>query len=124
MAGVIIVPSDLTRTTMRSPGVCPTSIHRRTPMPSLFISYRRSDSPDTVKLIYERLKKRLPRWEIFYDHESIPLGEEFPERLRAKVASATVVLVIIGPRWLEILHERKSAAVDHVREEVRLALQS
>src|SRR6516225_3142567 len=93
-------------------------------MPSLFISYRRSDSPDTVKLIYERLKKRLPRWEIFYDHESIPLGEPFPERLRAKVASATVVLVIIGPRWLEILHERKSAAVDHVRVEVRLALEA
>src|SRR5262249_28876732 len=38
--------------------------------------------------------------------------------------SAAVVLVIIGPRWLEILHERKSAAVDHVRAEVRLALQA
>jgi hypothetical protein len=34
-------------------------------MPSLFISYRRSDRPDTVKLIYQRLKKRLPHWEIF-----------------------------------------------------------
>jgi hypothetical protein len=31
-------------------------------MPSLFISYRRSDSPDTVKRIHERLKQRLPRW--------------------------------------------------------------
>jgi hypothetical protein len=72
-------------------------------MPSLFISYRRTDSPDTVKLIHERLKRRLPRWDIFYDHESIPLGEQFPERLRAELASATVVLVIIGPRWLEIL---------------------
>jgi serine/threonine protein kinase len=93
-------------------------------MPSLFISYRRTDSPDTVKLIQERLKRRLPRWEIFYDHESIPLGEQFPERLRAKVASAAVVLVIIGPKWLEILHERKGAAIDHVRAEVRLALQA
>ncbi len=93
-------------------------------MPSLFISYRRTDSPDTVKLIHERLKRRLPRWEIFYDHESIPLGEQFPERLRAKVASAAVVLVIIGPKWLEILQERKGAAVDHVRAEVRLALEA
>jgi hypothetical protein len=57
-------------------------------MPSLFISYRRADSPDTVKLIHERLKRRLPRWEIFYDHDSIPLGEPFPETLRAKVASS------------------------------------
>jgi serine/threonine protein kinase/tetratricopeptide (TPR) repeat protein len=93
-------------------------------MPSLFLSYRRSDSPDTVKLIYERLKKRVPRWEIFYDHESIPLGDQFPERLRTRVTSATIVLVIIGPKWLRILHERKSAAIDHVREEVRLALKS
>ena len=90
-------------------------------MPSLFLSYRRNDSPDTVKLIYERLKKRLPRWEIFYDHESIPLGDQFPERLRAKVASAAVVLVIIGPKWLEILHERKNAAVEDSAE-YRLAI--
>ena len=93
-------------------------------MPSLFISYRRTDSPDTVKLIHERLKKRLPRWEIFYDHDSIPLGEQFPERLRAKVTSATVVLVIIGPKWLEIFQERKGVVIDHVRAEVRLALEA
>src|SRR6516225_6149407 len=93
-------------------------------MPSLFISYRRHDSPDTVKLIHERLKRRLPRWEIFYDHDSIPLGEEFPERLRAKVTSAAVVLVVIGPRWLGILQERKGGEIDHVRAEVRLALEA
>jgi serine/threonine protein kinase len=93
-------------------------------LPSLFISYRRSDSPDTVKLIHERLKQRLPRWEIFYDHQSVPLGEQFPERLRENVSSATVVLVIIGPKWLAILQERKGSAIDHVRTEVRLALEA
>jgi serine/threonine protein kinase len=93
-------------------------------MPSLFISYRRNDSPDTVKLIHERLRRRLPRWDLFYDQESIPLGEQFPERLREEVTSAAVVLVIIGPKWLEILRERRSAAVDHVRTEVRLALET
>jgi serine/threonine protein kinase/tetratricopeptide (TPR) repeat protein len=93
-------------------------------MASLFLSYRRADSPDTVKLIHERLKKRLPRWEIFYDHESIPLGEQFPDRLRAKVTSATAVLVIIGPKWLEILRERRNAPIDHVRVEVQLALEA
>src|SRR5437762_3382430 len=93
-------------------------------MPSLFLSYRRSDSPDTVKLIHERVSERLSRWEIFYDHESLPLGERFPERLLAKVTSATAVLVIICPRWLERLHERKGGPIDHVREEVRLALEA
>ena len=91
----------------------------------IFISYRRTDRPDTVKLIDERLRIELPRWEIFYDHKSIPPGEAFPERLRREVMSADVVLVIIGPNWLTSLLERKLLAnVDHVREEVRLALES
>ncbi len=93
-------------------------------MPSLFISYRRSDSPDTVKLIHERLKKRLPRWDIFYDHDSIAPGEPFPERIRVRVTTATVVLVVIGPRWIEILRQRKDADIDHVRTEILLALEN
>jgi hypothetical protein len=91
---------------------------------SLFLSYRRADSPDTVKLIHERLHNLLRRWEIFYDHQSIPPGDEFPPLLRASVTSATAVLVIIGPRWLEILRRPRNDPVDHVREEVRLALEA
>lgn len=76
-------------------------------------------------MVYERLKKMLPRWEVFYDHKSIPLGEPFPELLRQQVTTAKVVLVVIGPQWLEVLKQRKDGtAVDHVREEVRLALDS
>ena len=93
-------------------------------MSRLFLSYRRSDSPDTVKILCERLKARLPRWEIFYDHESIPAGQAFPERLHRGITAATVVLAIIGPRWLDILRERRTLPVDHVREEIRLALES
>src|SRR5262249_22512893 len=93
-------------------------------MSRLFISYRRADSPDTVKLLSERLKARLRRWEIFYDHQSIPPGEPFSERLREELTNAKVVLVIIGPHWLELLNKRTSAPVDHVREEIRLALTS
>jgi hypothetical protein len=37
-------------------------------MATLFLSYRRSDSPDTVKLICERLKAGLRNWDVFYDH--------------------------------------------------------
>ncbi|MEQ1906438.1 MAG: protein kinase, partial [Pirellulaceae bacterium] len=96
-----------------------------TSKPTIFISYRRSDSPDTIKLIYERLKRELPRWEVFYDHKSIPPGEAFPERLRREVTTADVVLVVIGPSWLQTLQERSALpGVDHVREEVRQAIES
>jgi serine/threonine protein kinase/tetratricopeptide (TPR) repeat protein len=93
-------------------------------MSRLFLSYRRADSPDTVKLLYERLVALLPGWGVFYDHESIGPGEAFPERLREEVTNATVVLAVIGPRWLELLRERRGAPVDHVREELRLAIES
>ena len=93
-------------------------------MATLFLSYRRSDCPDTVKLIYERLKSGLRNWEIFYDHRSIAPGEPFPERLRKEIGNARVVLVAIGPNWLQSLRQRKGDAIDHVREEIRLALQA
>jgi serine/threonine protein kinase/tetratricopeptide (TPR) repeat protein len=91
---------------------------------SIFISYRRDDSPDAVARIHERLKQRLRNRDIFYDHRSIPLGEAFPEIVRQRVTGAGVVLVIIGPRWLELLTARRASAIDHVREELRLALES
>jgi serine/threonine protein kinase len=92
-------------------------------MSSLFISYRRADSPGTVKNLFDRLKTRLPRWMLFYDHKNLTPGEDFPERLRQEVTSAKVVLVAIGPRWVESLKERRNRPeIDHVREEVRLAL--
>jgi len=93
-------------------------------MSSVFLSYRRSDSPDAVARIYEKLSQRLRNRDIFYDHASIELGADFVERLQGKIASSSAVLVIIGPKWLEILMERSSATVDHVREEIRLALAS
>ncbi len=92
-------------------------------MSSLFISYRRTDSPGAVKNIYDRLKSRLPRWTLFYDHKNLAPGEDFSERLKLEVSSAKVVLVMIGPRWVDRLELRLGGpGIDHVREELRLAL--
>jgi serine/threonine protein kinase len=92
-------------------------------MSSLFLSYRRGDSSGTVKHLYERLKSRLPRWIVFYDHKILLPGEDLPERLRHEVTTAEVVLCVIGPRWVDLLRERQHwTEIDHVREEVRLAL--
>lgn len=92
-------------------------------MPSIFISYRRSDSADAAKLIYERLIKLFPGWQVFYDHKSLDYGDIFPDRIRDAVLRADIVLVTMGPRWLDILQERKSRTEkDFVLEEVTFAL--
>ena len=93
-------------------------------MNRIFLSYRRADSPDTVKLVYERLHERFRHWHIFYDHHSIAPGDEFPEVIRERVLTSSIVLVIIGPRWLQLLQERPGKGVDRVREEIRLAIES
>lgn len=92
-------------------------------MPSIFISYRRSDSVDAAKLIHERLIKLFPGWQVFYDHKSLDYGDIFPDRIRDAVLHADIVLVTMGPRWLDILQERKSRTEkDFVLEEVTFAL--
>ncbi len=94
-------------------------------MTSLFISYRRSDALETVGRMYEHLKPRLKRWDIFYDHQNLPPGSDFPDEILRQVSTATVVLVVIGPQWLQALKERqRQPGTDHVLEEVRLALES
>ena len=92
-------------------------------MHQIFISYRRLDCADTVKLIRDYLVNMLPGWKVFYDHQSIEFGEVFPERIQQAVTEADVVVVVMGPRWLELLQERSRAeGVDYVREEVRMGL--
>ncbi len=93
-------------------------------MSVVFLSYRRDDSPDGVARIYEALKNLLPNQEIFRDIDSMRLGAKFPDRLREKLAVASAIVVIIGPRWLEILNHRKTDPVDYVRNEIRIALES
>ncbi len=94
-------------------------------MSKLFISYRRDDSGETVGRLVEKLKPRLKRWDIFYDHKSLQPGDDFPAELRREVSTAKVVLVVIGPDWLQKLKERRTqSGTDHVFEEVHLALQT
>lgn len=91
---------------------------------SIFISYRRSDAGGHAGRLYDRLSDRFDRAALFYDLEHIDGGERFPDRIRQAVGEAAVVLVLIGPDWLEEVNRRVQLdEVDFVRCEVELALQ-
>ena len=90
-------------------------------MRRLFISYRWDDEAGTVKRIVECLQELLPQWQIFFDQESISLGQSFPDQYRRAVSEADVVFVMIGPKWLSHLLDRRDEAIDHVRSEVELS---
>lgn len=90
-------------------------------LPAVFISYRRYDSPDIVRRIHEAYCRLYSPSSIFLDTRDIRAGAAFPDLLRKCVRNASVVLVVIGPRWPV---ERLTEAGDWVRQEIKLALQS
>ena len=91
---------------------------------TVFISYRREDSTAQAKALTAALTPLFGAETAFFDTDSITLGAPFPARIASALARASAVLVIIGPRWLEILNDRmKLPDLDYVRHEVSTALQ-
>jgi hypothetical protein len=52
-------------------------------MPKIFLSYRRNDSTDSVRLIHERLMTRFGP-HVFIDMNAIPLGVAFPRYIKSR----------------------------------------
>lgn len=94
-------------------------------MGSIFISYRRADAAGHAQNLFDRLSAWFDaESELFFDGASIDSGQHFPQRLVSGVDAASVVLVLIGPGWVEEVRRRAAdaAQVDFVRVEVERAL--
>lgn len=93
---------------------------------SIFIPYRRADSGDVSGRIYDRLQQHFGRTTVFRDIESIPPGLDFPTVLQRTLQRCTVVLVLIGPGWIEARDKsgqmRLDDPEDFVRREIEQAL--
>jgi hypothetical protein len=93
----------------------------------LFISYRRDDAAGFAGRLEASLEQRLGAGAVFRDLEDIPPGEDFAATIRARLATAQGVLVLIGPRWAggDVPGQRRlDDAGDFVRLEVQAALAS
>ena len=67
----------------------------------IFISYRKKDSSYLARALFDILSKRLSPDEIFFDRESIEGGDLWDTTIVRNLLEADVVLVLIGPSWLE-----------------------
>lgn len=93
------------------------------PEPKIFISYRRSDAGGHAGRLFDRLTHWFDKSILFYDLDGIDSGDTFPDHIEAALNSAAVVLVAIGPNWLDEINQRVGKhSVDFVRREVELAL--
>lgn len=72
------------------------------PAPSaFFISYRREDSGWPARALKKELAKRFGEASVFLDTTAIYAGQEWPRRIEAAIRGCSVMLVLIGKRWLE-----------------------
>jgi CHASE2 domain-containing sensor protein len=88
---------------------------------NVFISYRRDDNAMTVAVLQKALRDRPDIANVFRDIDNIDFGDDFVSVIDKALNAANVVLVIIGPRWVDTLKSRLGGT-DWVRHEVAEAL--
>jgi hypothetical protein len=96
---------------------------------AIFISYRREDSEDSARALYESLLPRFGKDRVFMDVEAIALGSDFRRAVEGSLSNCGVFLAIIGPAWLNITaandpsgKRRLDDPNDTVRQEIATAL--
>ncbi|NEP19543.1 MAG: toll/interleukin-1 receptor domain-containing protein [Leptolyngbya sp. SIO4C1] len=92
-------------------------------MPSIFISYRRSDSQDVAGRIYDRLVQHFGKGSIFKDVDDIPPGVDFRQYLNDTLNQCQVVLAVMGANWLSALDDEGKRRLDNQSDWVRLELE-
>jgi formylglycine-generating enzyme required for sulfatase activity len=89
----------------------------------IFVNYRRNDDPGFTQALYLRLETEFDVGNLFMDVEGhIKPGDDFVEVLREQVAQCDVLLVVIGPRWAELMGQRAEDQDDFVAIEIKAAL--
>ncbi|WP_380285969.1 toll/interleukin-1 receptor domain-containing protein [Kitasatospora purpeofusca] len=70
-------------------------------MPLIFVNYRTSDEEATATLVDRELSRVFGTANVFRASKSIGAGSRFPRELLTAVRRSSVLLAVIGPRWLE-----------------------
>jgi hypothetical protein len=72
---------------------------------NIFISYRRDDAAAYAGRIADHFGARIGASRVFMDVEDIRPGQNFAEAIDRTLAQCSTVLVVLGPRWFDILRQ-------------------
>ena len=87
-------------------------------MTQIFFSYRRIDSHHWQTKLYDHLHSHFGS-QISKDIDNIPVGKSFSDILKDKILLCDVMLVIIGPDWLEAKNQNGQRRIDDEHDFIR-----
>lgn len=97
-------------------------------MSGIFISYRREDSGAYAGRLHDVLVQHFGRDSVFFDIETIGLGQDFRQVIQQTWSSCKIVLVVIGKQWANVRDKtgklRLDSETDLLRIEIASALKS
>ena len=95
-------------------------------MGGIFVSYRRSDSQGEAGRLFDELVQSFGEDTVFMDVAAIEAGRDFRKAIEEGVVKCGVLLVLMGPEWLDAKDEtgarRLNDPGDFVRIETASAL--
>lgn len=96
-------------------------------MGKIFISYRRDDTAAAAERLYDDLTNYFGHRHVFMDSKTLPPGAAFPQEIRNTIASAKVMIHLMGKQWLTGLDvggvRRIDDPNDYVRQEILTAFE-
>jgi TIR domain len=88
----------------------------------VFINYRAADEPWAAVILDDALARRWGEEAVFLDNRSIAVGRLFDRELLANLRSSSILLVVIGPRWLTVRDTHGRRLIDSQTDWVRLEI--
>jgi hypothetical protein len=86
----------------------------------IFVSYRRSDSQGEAGRLFDDLVKHFGEHMVFMDVAAIEAGRDFRKAIEEGVVKCGVLLVMIGPEWLNAKDEAGGRRLDDPADFVRI----
>jgi len=87
---------------------------------AIFFSYRRNDSQGEAGRLFDDLVKRFGEDMVFMDVAGIEAGRDFRKAIEESVSKCGVLLVVMGPHWLDAKDESGARRLDDPGDFVRI----
>ena len=91
---------------------------------AIFIGYRRDDTADVSGRIYDAMEQRFGRGRVFKDVDNLRPGSDFGAYIRTILPQCRVVLVLMGPHWLEAADATGRRRLDDPNDWVRIEIET